>query len=145
MRLTYIILALVFCSTFVWGALPEDIKECMQRGYIFESKYCIFPDGSKCLNEEFNKEICGQEFMTKDYCIKEGVLVWDEEKCCEGLMSYLDGRFGQPKCEQITLTRQINSFVKQYMIIEIALTILLIGILTVIIWFFSWIIKKLRK
>lgn len=56
-------------------------KECVQRGYQLEEdfeqgiSYCIFPDNSKCLIEDFNNGVCGQEFMTEDYCIEEGIMV----------------------------------------------------------------------
>ena len=145
MRIIHILLALVICSTFVVASLPEEIKECVQRGYATESGYCIFPDDSRCLYEEFNQGLCGQEFMIEDYCIGEGVLVWDQDKCCEGLMPYLSVRFGQPKCEQITLSKQIDSFVKHYMIIEIILSVLLIGIFVAIIMLISWVIKKIKN
>lgn len=80
-------------------------KECMQRGYEVTGEgdvdYCTFPDGSKCLLEDFNEQRCGQEFFNKEYCIKEGVYVWDADKCCKGLIAYLPKDMaGQARCEK---------------------------------------------
>ena len=82
------------------AAINPLYKECMQRGYNVSGDSCVFPDGSQCLLEDFNSGTCGQEWMTNDYCIPEGKYVWDEEKCCEGLVAYLpEGVSGQATCQ----------------------------------------------
>ncbi len=77
----------------------------MQRGYQVttegEVDYCVMPDGSKCVLEDFNAQTCGQNFFSQDYCIEEGEYVWDAEKCCRGLVAYLpEGMAGQARCEK---------------------------------------------
>lgn len=83
-------------------------KECLQRGYDVsynqkENKtYCIFPDGEKCLLEEYNDGVCGSEYKIENYCIKEGDPVWDKNKCCNGLEPYIPvGVIGQSTCQPI--------------------------------------------
>jgi hypothetical protein len=72
-----------------FAAINPIYKECMQRGYNVSGEYCVFPDSSQCLLEDFNGGKCGQKWMTDDYCIPEGSYVWDADKCCEGLVAYL--------------------------------------------------------
>ncbi len=82
------------------AAISPVYKECMQRGYQVSGDSCVFPDGSKCSLESFNNGTCGEAFFTDDYCIPEGQVVWDENRCCEGLAPYLEeGVAGQPTCE----------------------------------------------
>lgn len=100
---------LVFIPIFVLAAMPPSDKECVQRGYemnvgdnIPYIPYCVFPDGSKCPIEDFNKGICGAEFKIEDYCVKKGVPVWDKDKCCSGLRPDLSwGKIGQATCQPI--------------------------------------------
>lgn len=80
-------LALLFI-TKAFGSIDPVYKECMQRGYYVEGNYCTFPDSSRCLLTEFNAGRCGQQFMTVDYCVKEGEYIWDRDRCCEGLEPY---------------------------------------------------------
>ncbi len=41
-----------------------------------------------------------QKWLTQDYCVKQGVHVWDSGKCCPGLAPYLPpGMIGQQTCE----------------------------------------------
>ena len=82
------------------AAIDPVYKECSQRGYQLEGNYCVFPDSTKCLLEEFNNGKCGQKWMTDDYCIPQGQYVWDKGKCCEGLVAYLpEGMAGQASCQ----------------------------------------------
>lgn len=78
----------VFYLSQVQAAIDPKYKECTQRGYQLDGNYCVFPDGSRCLLDEFNEGECGEEFMTNDYCVPEGRYVWDGP-CCEGLVAYL--------------------------------------------------------
>lgn len=103
-----IVIALLAAMPMSTSAMmsPEN-KECMQRGYEVNyiqeenEKYCVFPDGEKCLLGEFNSGICGDKYKVEDYCIKEGDPVWDEDKCCEGLSPYsVPGIMGHPTCEK---------------------------------------------
>jgi len=92
---------LSFLTSFLANAAINPVyKECSQRGYQIDGKYCVFPDSTKCLLEEFNNGKCGEKWMTDDYCIPEGNYVWDADKCCEGLVAYLpDGMAGQASCQ----------------------------------------------
>ncbi len=92
------------------GAINPVYKECMQRGYNLSGDYCVFPDSSQCLLEDFNAGECGQKWMTDDYCIPQGNYVWDAERCCEGLVAYLpEGMAGQATCQskQASLFKKI--------------------------------------
>ena len=81
------------------AAIDSKYKEALQRGYEVSEDKVIFPDGSSCWLDEFNDSICGQEWMTDDYCIAAGTYVWDEERCCEGLVAYLpEETDGQATC-----------------------------------------------
>jgi len=84
-------------------------KECMQRGYSIDGEYCVFPDSSKCLLEQFNVNICGEEWFTDDYCVPENEPVWDAERCCDGLVAYLpDEADGQPKCMNAKIVNAVD-------------------------------------
>jgi len=93
-------------------------KECSQRSYKIEAyvtgeKYCVFPNGNKCLLEEFNEGRCGVEFKTENYCVKEGAPVWDKDKCCPGLIAYLKPyHIGQPSCIKISIFERIYNQLK---------------------------------
>ncbi len=76
-------------------------KEAVQRGYSMDGDSVILPDKSKCSIEDFNNRVCGKEFFDLDYCVPEGEYIWDEEKCCEGLVAYLqEGVDGQATCRK---------------------------------------------
>ena len=124
-----LILFLSLESTATFGMIDPRYKECMQRGYEVSGDYCVFPDGSRCNIDSFNSGACGAEWMTENYCISEGVAVWDEELCCEGLIAYLpSGTAGQAKCTSIVEATE-NEFVLNWitwvsLILIIAATIL---------------------
>jgi hypothetical protein len=98
-RITLPVLFLFF-SISAQAALSPVFKEAMQRGYQIEKDSVVFPDGTKCLLADFNEGICGQGWMTTNYCIPEGNYVWDEDRCCKGLAPYLKGD-GQATCQPI--------------------------------------------
>lgn len=81
------------------AAISPLYKACMQRGYAVEGDSCRMPDGSLCHLEDFNAGRCGKAFFDEPYCIPEGRMVWEAEKCCEGLVAWLpEGVSGQMKC-----------------------------------------------
>lgn len=95
------LLLLLFSCCFQWtnAAINPIYKHCIQRGYTVGGDYCIFPDSTQCLLTAFNEQTCGVKWFTQDYCIPEGVYVWDADKCCEGLVAYLPpGVAGQATC-----------------------------------------------
>ncbi len=94
----HLLIALFFINT-ASAAIDPVYKEAMQRGYPIEGDSVVLPDGSKCLLEDFNNQLCGKEFFDKDYCVEEGSYVWDNDACCEGLVPYLPmGVDGQATC-----------------------------------------------
>ncbi len=98
--LKQIILAFLFINT-ASAAIDDYYKEVMQRGYAMDGDSVIMPDGSKCLLDDFNNGLCGKEFFDQPYCIPEGRYVWDDGKCCEGLIAYLpEGVDGQATCQK---------------------------------------------
>ena len=91
----------LFSIAGVSAAIDPYFKEAMQRGYPIEGDSVVLPDGNKCLLEDFNNQVCGKEFFDQPYCVEEGKYVWDEDKCCEGLTSYLPaGIDGQATCQK---------------------------------------------
>ena len=121
-----------------FGAIDPVYKECSQRGYQLDGKYCVFPDSTKCLLEDFNNGKCGQEWMTDDYCIPEGRYVWDSGRCCEGLVAYLpDGMAGQATCEP-----KSKVMVKKTFFDSFAGIALVVGVLLVLLFFLK---RKKRK
>ena len=99
---------LILVSTVSIAAISPVYKECVQRGYEVKdnfdngTSYCVFPNNSTCSLEEFNSGVCGQEFMTTNYCVGEGVMVWDQDMCCAGLRPYLPpNTLGQSTCQPI--------------------------------------------
>ncbi len=101
-------LVLISLPSIMLAAVSPFYKECMQRGYIVEDinsnsdavAYCVFPDKTKCPIKEFNEGTCGQTFMTTNYCVKKGTMIWDENKCCAGTNAYLPkGVAGQARCQ----------------------------------------------
>lgn len=76
-------------------------KEAMQRGFrITKGDSVELPDGTRCSLHDFNNKLCGKEYFDQPYCVQEGVYVWDENVCCEGLVPYLPaGVEGQAVCK----------------------------------------------
>jgi hypothetical protein len=129
---------LMITPVFVSAAMPPQFKECLQRGYEISAPiselqdyYCIFPDNNQCLLSEFNEGACGSEYMTENYCIEEGIPVWDTDKCCPGLIAYLPfGMIGQQVCQPFYYTIVFNP---------------VFWLVIIIIVLVYWIIKKKRK
>jgi len=101
------ILVCLFLVPNVFAAMNPDLKECMQRGYEIKASpnqetLCIFPDNSNCTIKDFNQGVCGVEFMIEDYCVPEGKVVWDKDKCCEGLKPHLV-TIGQATCQPFSV------------------------------------------
>jgi|TARA_Y100000310_G_C20177292_1_gene576422 hypothetical protein len=143
-KIFIILLILIAFSTIVNAAMNPDLKECMQRDYEIKASpnhetICIFPDNSNCTINDFNLGICGEEFMTKDYCVKEGLPVWDKNKCCEGTEAYLPPNvMGQSTCRDISISQKIsNQFLYQPI-----LSISIILILIIVVFTIFWILKK---
>jgi hypothetical protein len=92
----------LLCTQHIVGAIDGRYKNVLQRGYEFaEGDSVRFPDGSVCQLDDFNAGLCGQQWMTVDYCIPQGAYVWDGP-CCDGLMPYLpQGMAGQATCQPI--------------------------------------------
>ncbi len=109
MKKSLIILGLILLLTSnVLAAVSSDFKECVQRGYetraTAQESICIFPDGSNCTIDNFNQGICGEEFMVENYCVEQGVLIWDRDKCCNGLKPHLSSFiFGHPSCQPFSV------------------------------------------
>ena len=119
----------LFLAFNATAAINPVYKECSQRGYQIEGDYCLFPDSTKCLLDDFNNGKCGEKWMTDDYCIPEGRYVWDSGRCCEGLIAYLpDGMAGQASCEKKSKVMVKKTFIDSYWGIGLA-TLALIGIL----------------
>ena len=139
------LILLIAFSTIVNAAMDPRLKECIQRGYETtydsEIQYCVFPDGNKCPLEDFNNELCGLEYKTEDYCVKESLLVWDKDKCCEGTEAYLPPNVaGQSTCRDISLSQKISD---QFMYRPIfSITVIVILIIAV---FIVFLILKKRK
>lgn len=76
-------------------------KEAMQRGYrITKGDSVELPDGTRCSLDDFNNKRCGKEYFDQPYCVQEGLYVWDQNACCEGLVPYLPaGVDGQAYCK----------------------------------------------
>lgn len=101
-KIIFAVFVLLIVPGFVSAAMNPEYKECIQRGYSVMQNNCVFPDGTECLISEFNEGLCGSEYKTEDYCVKEGVSVWDRDKCCPGLVPYLpSGMIGQATCQPI--------------------------------------------
>lgn len=76
-------------------------KEAMQRGFPMRGDSVVMPDGTVCHIDDFNLGLCGLTWQTQDYCVPEGRYVWDENKCCPGLVAYLpEGEDGQATCQK---------------------------------------------
>lgn len=92
------------------AALDPILKECVQRGYEFAIRdgieYCIFPDKTECLMDEFNQGQCGNDFKTNLYCVPQGQYVWDQYACCRSLKYTENNGLAQATCE-FDYTREI--------------------------------------
>lgn len=82
--------------------VSEGHRECAQRGYEVVGSECVFPDGTRCALAAFAAGSCGAEFKTEDYCVEEGKQVWDEDKCCKGLVAK-EGEGGELRCQKRSL------------------------------------------
>lgn len=150
-KLLILTIMIISASFIVHAAMDPRLKECLQRGYSTTSfaqaneevTYCVFPDGESCPLEDFNNGVCGIEYKMEDYCVKEGMLVWDADKCCEGTESYLPvGWVGQPRCQQVSFGQKLSDEYKYRPFLKIAIIILAVLIALAIIWIFM---KKKRK
>lgn len=83
------------------AAINPIYKEAMQRGFrITKGDSVELPDGTRCSLHDFNNKLCGKEYFDQPYCVSEGVYVWDQNACCEGLVPYLPaGVDGQAVCK----------------------------------------------
>ena len=137
-KLLFIIL-FITPSAFCTAAIDPYYKEAMQRGYPIEGDSVVLPDSSKCLLDDFNNRLCGKEFFDQPYCIPEGSYVWDDDNCCDGLVSYLpSGVDGQARCKkkgQIDFSETLRN------------PFLWLGILafTAVVFFSLLLVKKLIK
>lgn len=101
MRIYFVYIFLFFSNLSSFAAISDYYKEVLQRGYIIQGDSVQLPDGQYCLIEDFNNNRCGQEWKNKDYCIPEGGLVWDPDRCCEGLEAWQDpDRDGHTICKK---------------------------------------------
>ena len=82
------VILLFLCATLnsVSAKIDPVYANALERGYQVVNDSVIFPDGSKCRVSDFNNRQCGQEWFNVDYCVEEGNPVWDENKCCDGLI-----------------------------------------------------------
>jgi hypothetical protein len=105
---------LLICSQVLYGAIDGRYKNVLQRGYEFADGDSVrFPDGSTCQLDDFNAGLCGQKWMTIDYCIPQGAYVWDGP-CCEGLVPYLpEGMAGQATCQPIGMEVEFGNIENQ--------------------------------
>jgi hypothetical protein len=100
-RKIVVLIALFFSFNIATAAINDYYKEVMQRGYSIDGDSVVLPDSSKCSIDDFNNRLCGKEFFDLDYCVAEGNYVWDDEKCCKGLVAYLpEGVSGQATCRK---------------------------------------------
>jgi len=109
-KVLFILIFLAFGHS-ISASIDPFYKEAIQRGYVCSSDTVTFPDGSKCSIDDFNNSKAGKIWMTDDYCIEEGNYVWDDERCCGDLISYLEeGHDGQSVCAQKKSWWEINYF-----------------------------------
>jgi len=96
-----ILLLLVSFRLTIFSMIDPYYKEVLERGYkLMPGDSVLFPDGSACKIKEFNSGVCGQEWMTTDYCVEEGEAIWNEDRCCEGLEAGIaNDTDGQATCE----------------------------------------------
>lgn len=111
-KISLVIALALLLPSVASAAMDPALKECLQRGYetVFqnEKSYCVFPDKSECSIGEFNNGACGTQWKTENYCIAEGNLVWDTDKCCPGTEAYLAGKtLGQAECIKVSLSQKV--------------------------------------
>jgi|SRR5690606_7165758 len=95
----YILLFLLLHSLSTSAKINPKYANAYERGYDVRNDSVIFPDGSKCLIEEFNNGACGFQWMDVEFCVEQGKSVWHEQNCCEGLSAQLSPENdGQKKC-----------------------------------------------
>lgn len=98
-----VLLAFLFLLNLstVSAMIDPIYKEAMQRGFrVTKGDSVELPDGSRCSLDDFNNKRCGKEYFDQPYCVQEGVYVWDQNACCEGLVPYLPkGVDGQAICK----------------------------------------------
>lgn len=126
----YFLIFVFICvfSTSIYATMSPELKECVQRGYKIGEEGCIMPNGTICSIQDFNNDLCGQEFKTEDYCVPEGRPIWDEDKCCEGLKPYLPAiTFGHPTCEPFS--ERLKGNISSPFTLIIVITIILVGVL----------------
>jgi hypothetical protein len=144
-KIVFTISILALLPSTAFAALDPELKECLQRGYeqVYEedeTSYCIFPDGNKCVLTEFNNGTCGAQYKNENYCVAEGRVVWDAEKCCPGTEAYLKPyHVGQTSCTQISTLEKLYDQIRYNPFIWVYST----GIIFIFIIFF--IIFKVRK
>ena len=114
-----VILSLLFPYSVTFAAADPELKECIQRGYETEysqdgnTSYCVLPDKSKCVLEDFNNGTCGTQYKNEDYCVAEGGLVWDTNKCCADTEAYLlPYHLGQTSCVKISMIEKVYNQIK---------------------------------
>ena len=140
-KIFMILILLITFSVITSAAMDPELKECIQRGYDKETApnlepICVFPDNSNCTINDFNSGVCGEEFMTENYCIEEGLPVWDRNKCCEGTEAYArPNTDGQATCEQVSIYQKISDWLLYNLIFIVLILIVLIIVIV-------WIIKK---
>lgn len=101
MRLIATLFILFFLSSGALAKIDPFYKEVIQRGFtLAPGDSVIFPDGTGCKIDDFNKKKCGLEWYNKTYCVTEGESVWDSDVCCEGLVPFIeDDTDGQTTCQ----------------------------------------------
>ena len=139
------ILALTL-PTITFAAMDPILQECVQRGYETEystdglTGYCVLPDKSKCILDDFNNGTCGAQYKNEDYCVSEGHLVWGTSKCCTGTEAYLKpNHIGQPSCLRISAVQKIINQIKYNPLVWFG------GVGTIFIFVIFFIILKTRK
>lgn len=97
----FLLVAILINVTIATAAIDDYYKEAMQRGFrVTQGDSVELPDGTRCSLHDFNNKLCGKEYFDQPYCVPEGVYVWDENACCEGLVPYLPkGVDGQAICK----------------------------------------------
>ncbi len=101
MKSVLVVFVFLFNIIIATAMIDPYYKEAMQRGYrITKGDSVELPDGSRCSLDDFNNKRCGKEYFDQPYCVQEGVYVWAENVCCEGLVPYLPaGVDGQAICK----------------------------------------------
>lgn len=122
----------IFCLN-IHAAISPHYKEVVQRSYdLIGGDSVRFPDGSTCKIDDFNNGVCGQKWMTSDYCVSEGGQVWDADRCCEGLIPYLEeGSDGQEVCREESFLSYFSSKTILYFFIGVLIPLSLFVILAI--------------